>query len=734
MAKTNFSEKFGCIRASEARPNQTIKKETDEGPAVEIHEPGREPIFRKARVNEDVMNVLEGRGVRKLYSHQAKAIAEARKGRNVVLVAPTASGKTEAYMVPVAEAALEGFNSLLIYPTKALSRDQLERIREFSILGVRADVYDGDTSSYHRKKIRESFPQVLVTNMDMLHYILMNNRLFSKFLSRLRYVVVDEIHSYSGILGSHASNIIKRLKRITKILGAKPRFFACSATIANAPEFCSLLFGERFRGIPAGGAPKPPMTHILLNPNSSYTTASLKVSEKLMNSNSKLLIFGNSHSVVERIGAMAKKKGLPIRVYRGGLSQEERKRIERDFKASRYGALATTSALELGMDIGSVDSVILAGFPGSLTRMRQRVGRAGRKGQGAKAYFVPRDNPLDQYFFENSREYLKGEPESCYVNPANESVTLMHALAMIRDYPVKEGELDGKIAEKLLELEFAREWAGVLIPTKAGLEHLRSTGIRGSAEPIRIYDVEAQKFIGEREEGIALSELFPGAVYLHGGERYESEGLDLERRIAFIKKTSFDSEEYTVASKEKNAEVESVEMEKESLGLKFSYGKVHVSECVHGYVVKDYMKNTIVSRHKLAEPLHYEFDTCALWIDFPEEMALSVRDFGDGLHAMEHITIAMIPALTGADPREVGGLSYPAGRMYLYDGAAGGSGVTGVAFGKIEKIMRMAYSRLRKCKCIKGCPSCILDPQCGNNNRFLSKEAGREIFGEVFPK
>ncbi|MFH0817055.1 MAG: DEAD/DEAH box helicase, partial [Candidatus Micrarchaeota archaeon] len=705
--------------------------ETEEGFEIEIHERARAPAFGKIEVHEDVMGILEGRGITKFYSHQAKAISTFKKGKNVVLVAPTASGKTEAYLIPVIEAALEGYNSLLIYPTKALSRDQLGRVREFSILGVRAEVYDGDTGDYHRKKIRDCPPHILITNMDMLHYILMNNRLFSKFLSKLKYVVIDEIHSYSGLLGAHASNVLKRLKRVVKILGYSPQFFACSATIANAPEFCSLLFNEKFEAIEADGAPKPQITHILLNPNSSYTTATIKIAQKLLDANSKLLIFGNSHSVVERIGLMARNKGLPIRVYRGGLAQDERKRLEREFKASKYGALATTSALELGMDIGSVDGVILAGFPGSITRMRQRVGRAGRKGQGAKAYFIPRDNPLDQYFFENKNEYLSGEPESCFVNPANEQVANTHALAMMRDYPAKEGEISEKIVKRLLEQELAREWAGAFIPTKKGIEALRIMGIRGTADPIRIYDVEQQKFIGEREEHIALSELFPGAIYLHGGVRYESEGLDLEKKVAYVRKAQFEAEEYTVALKEKNAKIEDVEREKNSLGLSFSYGEVHITERVYGYVTKDYMKNTVVGRRKLSHPLHYEFDTFALWADFPEDFPISVRDFGDGLHAVEHITIAMMPALTGADPREIGGLSYPAGRMYIYDGASGGSGVTGIAFGKIEKVMEMAFSRLKKCKCEKGCPSCILDPQCGNNNRFLSKSAGLEIFKKV---
>ena len=708
------------------------KRESEEGSEIEIHEKGSPASFGKAKVNADIMGVLERRGIARLYSHQAKAISAIRKGKNVVIVAPTASGKTEAYMIPVAEAALGGFNSLLIYPTKALSRDQLERIREFSILGLRADVYDGDTSDYNRKKIRDNLPHVLVTNMDMLHYILMNNRLFAKFLSRLKFVVVDEIHTYSGVLGAHASHIMRRLVRIATILGAKPQFVACSATVGNAHEFCELLFGEKFEEIEADGAPKPSVKHILINPNTSYTTASLKIAEKALAHGSKLLIFGNSHSVVERIGLMAKGKNLPIHVYRGGLAQETRKRLEHNFKASKFGALATTSALELGMDIGSVDSVILAGFPGTITRMRQRIGRAGRRSGEAKAYFIPRDNPLDQYYFENTEEYLHGEPESCYVKPDNEQVSTFHALAKMRDYPASEKEIGKAIAKKLVSEELARAWAGRFIPTKKGLEKLRMTGIRGTFDPIRIYDLEKKKFIGEREEHIALSELFPGALYLHGGERYESEGLDLEKKVAFVRKAGFESDEYTVALKNKNAEVESEDKEKEILGLKLTCGRVHISEEVYGYAIKDYMRNTVVGRRMLDEPLNYEFDTYALWVDFPEEFVASIRDFGDGLHAVEHITIAMMPALTGADPGELGGLNYPAGRMYIYEGVSGGAGLTKIGFEKIEKIMKMAYSRLKKCRCKSGCPSCILDPQCGNSNKFLSKEAGLEIFKRIF--
>ncbi|MFH1448687.1 MAG: Zn-binding domain-containing protein, partial [Candidatus Micrarchaeota archaeon] len=298
--------------------------------------------------------------------------------------------------------------------------------------------------------------------------------------------------------------------------------------------------------------------------------------------------------------------------------------------------------------------------------------------------------------------------------------------------PASKEDLGAEALACLVSKGLAKEWAGRAIPTKKGVEVLREMSIRGTASTVRIYDCQKEQFIGERDEHIAMGELFPGAIYLHGGERYESEGLDLEKKIAHVRKIEVDDDEYTIALREKNADVETVESERDVLGLNLSYGKVHVIDEIYGYNVKDYLKNTIVKRKRLDEPLCHEFDTYALWVDFPEEIVASVRNFGDGLHAVEHISIAMMPALTGADPSELGGISYPAGRMYVYDGVPGGAGLAKISYEKFEKIMRMAYSRIDKCKCADGCPSCIFDPQCGNNNKYLSKGAGISIFKEIF--
>jgi len=710
----------------------------------EFLEKGGSAHFGEVEVPKEITGVLQARGVERLYRHQAEGIASVRKGKNVVVTAPTASGKSEIYLIPVIEAALQGERSIVIYPTKALSRDQLARFREFALLGVKSEVYDGDTAAHTRERIRKELPHVLITNMDMLHFILLNSHLFRKFMSSLKYVVIDEIHTYTGTFGSHSSNIIKRLRRVhSKYSKKELQFICCSATVGNALEFSRQLTGLPFSLVDARYAPRSAVRHTLLNPNlsdqgrESYTSLALKAARQLVGNGRKLLIFGNSHSVVERIGIIARETNLHgIKIYRAGLEREQRKRLEHEFRSGATDALVTTSALELGMDIGAVDSVILAGFPGTVTRVRQRIGRAGRRGKEANAVFIARDNPLDQYYFENPSEYLKGEPESCYINPENEFILKPHLLSLMRDYPADMEEIlafpmGEQIFQKLRQEGLCKEFAGGWIPTKKALRQLREMSIRSAGGSIRIYDSGKEEFIGERGEGMAYSELFPGAIYLHGGEKYVSEKLDLERRTAFVRRLGYETSEYTVALRNREAEVIELLGERESLGGKLSYGKVHISDEVYGYVLKDYLRETISDRIPLREPLQYEFDTLAVWFDFPEEIAFSTDDFPSGLHAVEHVSIAMMPALTGADPAELGGVSYPAGRMYVYDSTPNGAGLSKIIFEKFERVEGMALSRLRNCRCARGCPSCILDPQCGNNNRHLNKQAAIEILGKL---
>ncbi|VVC03057.1 ATP-dependent DNA helicase Hel308 [Candidatus Burarchaeum australiense] len=706
-------------------------------PAIQLFREKASPAkYGELELAPSIRGVLEARGISKLYKHQADAIGLVRQGRNIVVRAPTASGKSEIYLVPLAEASLQGKRSLVIYPTKALSRDQLERFNEFSMLGVRTAVYDGDTPQHEREKIRLRMPHNVITNMDMLHHMLLNERKFAWLWPSLRFIVVDEIHTYSGSFGAHACNVLRRLKRVCVKHKASLQFIFCSATIANVREFAELLGEEKFELVDAESASKPEIAHKILVPEESYTVASLDETRQLLEKKARnVLIFGNSHNVVERLGMLAREKGVNLKAYRAGLSYETRRELENQFKAGKIRALAATSALELGVDIGNVDAVVLCGFPGTITRVRQRIGRAGRRSGRADAVFVARDSPLDYWYAEHPEKYLRGEPEHCYLNGDNEGALRVHVLSMAKDWPLEEKELASEaqraVFGQLRAEGLLRPFAGHVIPSPAGLKLIREASMRGMGEGVRIYSLDENKFIGAHERFRAINELFEGAIYLHGGEKYASEGLDLGKGVASVRRIPFETHDYTSALRERDAKVVEEKDSRRLPHINLHYGRVHIVDEVHGYLVKDYLRDAVVDKHELAEPLVNEFDTHAVWAEFDEDSARGVAEFGDGLHAVEHISIAMIPALTGADSAELGGISYPDGTMFIYDGVPLGSGLARVVYENFERIISMAGERLAACTCEKGCPKCILDPQCGNNNHHLSKKAGLEIFSRV---
>jgi len=384
-------------------------------------------------------------------------------------------------------------------------------------------------------------------------------------------------------------------------------------------------------------------------------------------------------------------------------------------RAGKVKYLATTSALELGIDIGDTDVVVLAGFPGTITRVRQRIGRCGRAGQQGYGVFVAKESPLDQYYVENPKEYLYGEPEHCYINPKNENIRKLHILSAAKDQMFSPEEISEEIAKniELLEEEgLIKKWGNFYSTTKEGAKRARLINLRSAGGSVKIYNTEIEKQIGERGIAMAIKELFEGAIYLHGGRPYLSKNLDLEKMEAWVEPMHRAVEEYTSALSNKSAEAVEELASRECLGHKISFGKVHISEEVYGFLVKDMFGATRIAEHTFETPYLYEYDTYALWIDL-DDMVYDVPEFGDGLHAFEHVSISMMPAITGADPKELGGLSYPSGRMYVYDSVEDGNGVTQVVFSKFEKIVQMTKDRLEKCDCEKGCPKCILDPSCG---------------------
>jgi DEAD/DEAH box helicase domain-containing protein len=712
----------------------------DGGSVQDVREPAGAAAFSDVALPPRLAEALARRGVERLYAHQAETIEAVRAGRSVILCAPTASGKTEAYLVPAVEAAWQGRRTLLLFPTKALARDQLGRFAELEPLGVRAAVYDGDTPEKERKRFRQDPPHLVLTNPDMLHFMLLGSRSFREVWATLGLLVLDDVHAYTGAFGGHVAQIVKRLRRMCAVRGAKLQVVACSATIRNPAEFALGLLSQKLKVV-SGEVRRSPVLHRIVNPpfvgrdrRESHLTRTLRVLEDLLEARRKILVFANAHVTVEALGMMAAERGIDAGIYRAGLLDADRRALEDRFRAGDLRVLVTTSALELGIDVGAVDAVVLAGYPGSATRVRQRIGRAGRKGQEALAVLVARDNPLDQYFVDHPLEYVAGEPESAYVHAQSPEIARPHLVAFVRDLPdeaewIERFFPDGEalLAQAVADgLVTQRPSDGRWIPTKEGIARVFRLNLRGTEARVRIVDLERDATIGDRERDQAMLELFPGAIYLHGGRRHRVMFLDLERGVAGVRPAP-GGHVRTSPLFDRDAEVLERLAERTCHGAPLAFGRVRIATTVYGYVRRDLWRGTVIDRRELAEPLVFDLETQGLWLDLPPAVVASVASFPEGLHAVEHTAIHMLPTVTGADPSETGGLSYPSGRMFVYDGFPGGSGLTRVAYERLEEALAKALDRLARCPCERGCPACILDAQCGNANAYLDRTAGREI-------
>ncbi len=611
----------------------------------------------------------------------------------------------------------------MIYPTKALSRDQLKRFYYLPIYGITLDIYDGDTPQGKRKKIRDNPPSLLITNFDMLHFILLNHKKFEKLFRNLEYVIIDEFHIYTGVFGSHVGNIIRRLKRLMKkAYGKEVKFVVSSATVKNAKEFAESIVEEKFELVKGEGKSKK-IHHLIVKPLDSYLSATIRIASLL---DKKTLIFANSHGSVERLGIIARNSGLDLWVYRAGLSKKYREELEKKFKSSKNAIIASTSALELGIDIGSIEAVIMAGFAGKISSAKQRLGRAGRKGEGI-AVFIARESPLDIYYAEHPELYIFKEAESCYANPSNPYILKPHLLAMAKENLLREEEVKGneKLVEELVERKLLTKFGKFYSITKEGAIAVRKLSIRGVGENISIVDMEREEVIGQREKSLAISELFEGAIYLHGGKFFISKKLNLDEGKAYVVRYAGEENIYTKALVERNAEVLEEYANRKMGDLSLNMGRVRITTEVYGFLVKDVFSNSTIGEHSFETPYIAEMESNALWLDFEE--IPSVGNFGDALHGFEHVSIAMSPLLTGSDEKELGGISYSNGRMYIYEGIPGGVGLVDVLYKRFEELSLHTKNRLYECDCEDGCPKCIFDPMCGNDNRYLSKEGAKKL-------
>ena len=728
--------------------------------------PPVEPRHRKIDLDDRLRNVLIERGVERLWSHQVEAIDLIRQGENVVVMTPTASGKTLIYNIPVLESIMEHPDStaLYIFPLKGLEQDQVKNLNELfysvgmsgkgagpaapgrksvrsAVLGP-AEVYDGDTSPYRRKKIREAVPNVIFTNPDMLHLAINPfHQKWESFFRRLRYVVVDEIHSYRGVFGSNVAHVLRRLRRICARWGSRPQFITCSATIANPRQLSEELVGLPFREVLESGAPHSGTHFLFLNPfDSPYTEATWLFIECLK-AGLKTIVFTKARKITELIYRWtvdrAPEFSERISPYRAGFLPKERREIEEKLFGGELLGVVSTSALELGVDIGGLDACILVGYPGSVSSTWQRAGRVGRRGRESLIFMVAIQDALDQYFMRHPEIFFEKSHEAAVIDPENRSILKKHLACAAAEVYLKKGDpvydaekLRPVIEESVVEGLLAPGRTGDIWFSKERAPH-RNVGIRAIGEPYEIRD-EAGKVIGELSGYRIFREAFPGAIYLHRGRQYKVVGFDIESKRVFCREV--DALYYTQAlSREETVVLE----EREAKGLdKFSvqWGTLRMSQRVSGYERRNIFDRTRLSRHDLEMP-EYVFDSEGMWIEIDKKTGDLTESLGydlaGSLHAVEHASISCLPLFALCDKGDIGGLSYPlyppfkAPAIFIYDGYEGGIGLTKRAFDVIEDWLRAALALIIECPCEEGCPSCVQDPQCGSGNQPLDKEGAK---------
>jgi DEAD/DEAH box helicase domain-containing protein len=704
-------------------------------------------------LNPKVRAALEDAGVAELFSHQAEAWEAAARGEHLIVTTGTASGKTLAFNLPVLDAlAREPKNrALYLYPTKALAQDQIRALTELRPPNVRSAIYDGDTPGNERWQVRK-WANLILTNPDMLHVgVLPHHDRWGDVLSNLRYVVVDEAHVYRGVFGSHVGNVLRRLRRLARVYGADPQFLLASATIANPGELAHGLLGLDVTVIDRDAAPKAERTIALWNPPLTDEELGLRASPlgeasrllaSLVERGVRTLCFAKSRKAaelvhrftVERLGGDASR----VSPYRAGYTPAQRREIERRLVEGDLLGVSATNALELGIDVGLLDAVICVGFPGTVASLRQQWGRAGRRGHGL-AVLVASEDALDQFFMREPEALLQRRVEAAILDHTNPRVLDPHVLTAAFEAPLDEADaetLGPEALERAAHLPELRKtprgfvWAGRDYP--AGRFGLRSA----SPDTFTVVDLDSGTLLGLVERERAYSTVHEGAIYLHLGESYRVVSLDHEARAALVEPYSGD--EYTQAKKDTMTAILHAARTEPTAGVELTFGAVTVTEQVVAYQRKTRNGETIET-----VPLDLpqtEFETEAVWfapgphlLEGLEEMPTLLGS----LHAAEHSLIALLPLWAMCDRWDIGGLSTNlhfqtgAPTIFVYDGHAGGVGITERGFDVFEGWATDTARLLEGCPCDHGCPSCVQSPKCGNLNEPLDKHGALKLLNRM---
>jgi DEAD/DEAH box helicase domain-containing protein len=685
-------------------------------------------------------------GVDALYAHQAEVWEAVGRGEHVIVTTGTASGKTLAFNLPVLDALARDPKSraLYLYPTKALAQDQLRTLTTMKVTKVRPAIYDGDTPHEQRWQVRK-WSNLVLTNPDMLHVgMLPRHDLWADVLHNLRYVVVDEAHVYRGVFGSHVGNVLRRLRRLARVYGAEPQFVLASATIANPAELAHRLLGLDVTVVADDGAPRAERTVALWNPELIDAELGLRASPlgeasrlaaELVQRGLRTICFAKSRKAAELVHRMTVDRvdaetAARLAPYRAGYTPQQRREIERRLVEGELLGVSATDALELGIDIGLLDCAISVGFPGTVASLRQQWGRAGRRGHGL-AVLVASEDALDQYFMREPETLLGRRVEAAILDHANPRVLDGHVAAAAFEGPLDDddratlGDAALERAPHVPDLRHtARGWVYAGKGYPAGHVPLRSA----TADAFSVIDASTGTVLGVVEHERAYSTVHEGAVYLHLGEQWLVRELDVAGRQALVE--PFAGDWYTQVKKETDTVVEEPLRVERRLGLELTFGRVSVTERVVAYQRKGIRDQATIATVQLDLPAT-TFETEAIWYVPTERQLEGLEEMPrllSSLHAAEHAMIAILPLWAMCDRWDIGGLSTNfhedtgAATVFVYDGHAGGVGLTERGFDEFEGWVADTVRLLDGCPCAHGCPSCVQSPKCGNLNEYLDKE------------
>lgn len=725
-----------------------------------------------------VVAALRSAGVARPWAHQVEAASLAFEGRHVVISTGTASGKSLAYQLPVLSALVQDERACALYlaPTKALGADQLRTVSSFAVPGVRAASYDGDTPMAERDWVR-AHARWMFTNPDMLHRgILTNHARWARFFRKLTYVVVDECHTYRGVFGSHVALLLRRLLRVARHYGSSPVFVLASATTAEPAEFAARLTGEECEQVVDDASPRgarvvalwePPLLSDLIGENGAPVRRSAgaeagRILAELVVEGARSLVFARSRRGAELTSLGARrllsevdsKLAGQVAAYRAGFLPEERRELERALLSGELLGVATTNALELGVDIAGLDAVVLAGYPGTLASFWQQAGRAGRAADDALVVFVARDDPLDTYLVHHPEAILERPVETAVLDPANPYVLAPQLACAAAELPITAGELDtfgGEAARDVLDSLVAqrllrRRPSGWYWTSRDRPHH--EVDIRGSGgDQVAVVEADTSRLLGTVDPGSACTTVHPGAVYLHQGSSYVVDELDLESGIALV---HAEDPDWTTSPREvADISVLNTHERIDYGGVSVCLGDVAVSSQVVGFLRRR-PSGQILDQVPLDLP-EQKLETRAVWYTVSSELLEGGPENGrtpggagldparvpGALHAAEHAAIGLLPLFATCDRWDIGGVSTALhidtgeATVFVHDGHPGGAGFADRGFAALVPWLAATREAINSCECPAGCPSCVQSPKCGNGNDPLDKAGAVAVLDAV---